>query len=341
MRLAVADLRPNPFRDTKHYPINQDKVDALVQSIKDTDFWDNLLARKANGVYELAYGVHRLQALKKSGVQEIDIPVRKLDDATMLKIMAHENQAEWSSSALIEQETIRAIIGAFAAGTVELESPKKGTTRGTIRIAPSFVTQPDGENSERPESFYTAGTVSQFLGGERAGWPDSKVEVILATLAAIEKGLVETEDFEGLSTHQAGMVAQQARRVEKETGETDLAKNIGKRLAHGMRSSGGRQPGRGGIPTQAITYHGAKRATDEMMGSHRRKTEPKKLPPIEKFADQVAHELLELPTPRMKEKLEALIKYREHLRAQDRRLVAGALRGLANRVEKYADRVEA
>ena len=92
MRIAVSDLNPNPFRDLKRYPIDQTKVDALVVSIKDTDFWDNLVARKcADGGYELAYGVHRLAALKKAGVKEVDIPVRKLDDTIMLKMMAHEN----------------------------------------------------------------------------------------------------------------------------------------------------------------------------------------------------------------------------------------------------------
>jgi len=345
MRIAVTDLRPNPFRNLKNYPIDQSKVDALAQSIKDTEFWDNLLARRGdNGAYELAYGVHRLQALKKSDIDEVDIPVRKLDDSTMVKIMAHENQVEWGSSSLIEQETIRTIVKALGEGKIELPKAVKGTSRGTVRRAPSFLVHADGdEDSERSESSYTAGTISKFLGGEKAGWPDHKIETILATLAVVEKGLIEESDLAGLTTGQAGQVAIQARRVEKETGKAGLAKAIGKRLAHGMRSATGR-PGRGSPPkgrTQAITYHGAKRAADEMMGSHRRKTEPQKLPPIEKFADQVAHELLELPSERMKEKLEALIKYREHLRAQDRRLVAGALRGLAKRVAKYADRLEA
>ena len=343
MRIAVTDLRPNPFRNLKNYPIDQSKVDALAQSIKDTEFWDNLLARRGdNGAYELAYGVHRLQALKKSDIDEVDIPVRKLDDSTMVKIMAHENQVEWGSSSLIEQETIRTIVKALGEGKIELPLPRAtGGGDGKLRYAPSF--QSVGAISERPEMGYTAATISNFLGGEKAGWPDHKIETILATLAVVEKGLIEESDLAGLTTGQAGQVAIQARRVEKETGKAGLAKAIGKRLAHGMRSATGR-PGRGSPPkgqTQAITYHGAKRAADEMMGSHRRKTEPQKLPPIEKFADQVAHELLELPSERMKEKLEALIKYREHLRAQDRRLVAGALRGLAKRVAKYADRLEA
>jgi hypothetical protein len=32
----------------------------------------------------------------------------------MMKMMIHENQAEWSSSALVDQESIRAVVNAFA-----------------------------------------------------------------------------------------------------------------------------------------------------------------------------------------------------------------------------------
>jgi hypothetical protein len=46
---------------------------------------------------------------KRAGVKEVDLPVRDLDDTTMARMMAQENMEEWDSSALVEQETIRAI----------------------------------------------------------------------------------------------------------------------------------------------------------------------------------------------------------------------------------------
>src|SRR5262245_25152839 len=138
MRLAVADLRPNPFRHLERYPIDRDKVDALKTSIKDTTFWDNLLARRQNGAFELAYGHHRLIALKELRVDEIDIPVRDLDDDHMAKIMSHENMEEWGHSSTIEQETVRAIIEGYAEGRLHLP-PVDGTGRGGLRVAPSFI----------------------------------------------------------------------------------------------------------------------------------------------------------------------------------------------------------
>jgi len=73
-------------------------VRTLVRSIQSSDFWDYVLARSSPtepGTYELAYGHHRLAALHeihgKRSTLMLDIPVRDLDDATMLKIMAGEN----------------------------------------------------------------------------------------------------------------------------------------------------------------------------------------------------------------------------------------------------------
>ena len=197
-------------------------------------------------------------------------------------------------------------------------------------------------DSGRPESSYTAASVSEFLGGGEA-WPTSKVEAILATLAAVEIALVEEGDLEGLSTYQAEQVARQTRRVAKETGDEKLAKNIGKRLASGMRSGTGQRPGVGGRKKeqqQAITYHGARRAADEMMGSRRRATTPKKMPDIETFAEQIVKDLASVPTDKMCEKLQALVQFRADLHPKTRSRLTSSLRSLAKRAGSWAEKME-
>jgi hypothetical protein len=80
-------------------------------------------------------------ALKATGLhrhREVDLPVRDLDDTTMALMMAQENMEEWDSSALVEQETIRAIVEGYAAGRIKLPRPDKKTPRNNIRYAPSF-----------------------------------------------------------------------------------------------------------------------------------------------------------------------------------------------------------
>lgn len=335
MKIAVRDLRPNPFRHLERYPLDPDKVDALVRSIKATEFWDNLLARKSGDTFELAYGHHRYAALKKAGVDEIDIPVRKLDDTTMVQIMALENMEEWGTNALVEQETIRSIVEALGEGRISLPACGKGA--GWIRIAPSFTPVPK-ETSGRPEVFYSAATLAKFTKK-----PEGRIEAILNTLAAIEKGLVEQEAFEGLSTYQAEAVASQARRVEKETGDTGLAKAIGSRLGSGMRSATGRPPGRGGktkAQHQAITLSQARGAADQMMASKRRKDAPKSYPSAGKAIPKLAGVIAELPSAAMVSKVQSVIEVRTEIHTKDRAMLVAALRGLAKRVTKLADKLE-
>ena len=96
MKIALKDIKPNPYRNLERYPLDQPHVDELVASIKATEagFWDNVLVRKVGDKYELAYGHHRLEAAKQAGLKEADFIVKKLSDEEMLKIMYLENKQD-------------------------------------------------------------------------------------------------------------------------------------------------------------------------------------------------------------------------------------------------------
>ena len=108
MKIRVSELEPNPFRRINQYPIEREKVEALKTSISETSFWDNMLVRKRNGKYQIAYGHHRLAALRELEVENVDVPVRELDDATMLRIMASENLEGWGTNPAVAIETVLA-----------------------------------------------------------------------------------------------------------------------------------------------------------------------------------------------------------------------------------------
>lgn len=106
MIIQVSKIDTNPYRHIEKYPINREKVEALKNSINQTGFWDNILLRPRGDRYQLAYGHHRLSAIKELGVETVDVPVRDLDDATMLRIMANENMDEWRASPAVINETV-------------------------------------------------------------------------------------------------------------------------------------------------------------------------------------------------------------------------------------------
>src|SRR5208282_2920505 len=182
---AVKDIQANPFRRMASYPINQTKVDALVASINKTGFWDNVVARNGNGKPEIAYGHHRLEALRqaKGPNYKVDLIVKNLPDEDMLRIMADENMEEWTSNAAVTIETVHAVVQAFADGKIELDEVdvnKPGINKGSIRYAPSFIL---GAVPVTGTAAYTTQTVADFLGWLKPnGNASDKVHNALAAL---------------------------------------------------------------------------------------------------------------------------------------------------------------
>ncbi len=106
--VKLDDINSNPHRNEESYVYDQGKIDSLKEKIQDTTFWENLLARKTKeGRIELAYGHHRIQALRQlvadgfEDYTEIKINVRphtQLTSERMLKIFAHENAEDWGEN---------------------------------------------------------------------------------------------------------------------------------------------------------------------------------------------------------------------------------------------------
>lgn len=179
MKVQIKHLEPNPYRDMENYPISEEKVQRLADSINQTGFWDNILARKSNGKIQIAYGHHRLIALRKvmKPNDEVDIPVKGLDDATMIKVMANENMEDWKTSPSVIDETVR-------------------VTKRFLEDHPEELKRlvPMGSNL----SVAGAGPITDFL-----GWNIYRVKHSLERLGLIDEGIVEPEAVKVLPTERA------------------------------------------------------------------------------------------------------------------------------------------
>jgi hypothetical protein len=343
MRIQTAELHPNPFRRLDRYPVNDEKIAALKRSITDTTFWDNLLVRRSpngKGGFEIAYGHNRLEALKQLKIGEIDVPVRDLDDTTMARIMSHENLEEWGHSSSIEQETVRAIVEAYAEGRIEFPPLKRSSgdgDGGSVRFAPAFKVGSPPQGGEHP---YSIATLATFL-----GWKEYKVDAALNALALIDDNLASETTFQGLTTKQAQTVTQQAKRALKETGDKQVAKSVAKHLSTGMRKATGKKAADGtDRQLQDVTIHNAKRVTDDLIGTKYKKTKPpksKKLPPIGRFAEGLAITLGKI-VPTHEAKIKQIIEFRgepSFSRASRNMLVKSMFR-LANDMMRFVKKLE-
>lgn len=184
MKIQVKQLQPNPFRNIKQYPIDRAKVEALKTSIKTTSFWDNILVRKKNGQCQVAYGHHRLVALQELKIKEIDVPVRVLDDATMLRIMAEEN-LNWSTGPAVINQTVLAV-----KEFLDSELAKHDTWNHLNKsIKMIFASNSQFENCKRNGIGQT--TILKFLGGN---WKQWMIQEALDTLKdeTIDREAVES-----------------------------------------------------------------------------------------------------------------------------------------------------
>jgi hypothetical protein len=191
------------------YPIDPAKVNALVESISQTDFWDNLLARPAGNEYkkltgdelveylkgvdsvpkdmeiELAYGHHRLEAVLKAGMKTIDIPVKVIDNEIMLQIMANENKGDWASNMAVILETVRQVRKTLHEQVSEFDD-----FEDYMEVYSFFKTQ---KNFTAAKSIGNIGyrRIHEFLGET---WSENDIRFADAVLKAIDEGIFDQED---------------------------------------------------------------------------------------------------------------------------------------------------
>lgn len=218
MKVKVKNLEPNPFRKIEKYPINREKINALKISIRETTFWDNILARPSgNSKRQIAYGHHRWIALRELGVKEVDIPIRKLDDATMLRIMANENMDAWSLTPVVVNETVLAAKEFLDGELRKTETFKDMATKSIRRLFDNAKSFFDAKRDGVGQT-----TILKFLGGNWKGW---MIGEALSTFDLDKKGKVDRQAVESLPT------VEQARVFKGAVGTYRIPKPAQKKLA--------------------------------------------------------------------------------------------------------------
>jgi hypothetical protein len=112
---------------------------------------------------QLAYGHHRWFALQELGIEEIDVPVRDIDDATMLRIMAEEN-LDWSTSPAVVIQTVQVAKEYLDA---ELAKEWKDSDK-SVRVL--FDSEHAYNQARRKEGGVGKPTILKFLGGNWKHW---------------------------------------------------------------------------------------------------------------------------------------------------------------------------
>lgn len=137
IKVALRDLRPNPFRKKINGgKLDPEKVERLEESVGLDGFWDCLVGRERDGKIEIAFGHHRVAAATNVLGKDYEtwISIDDLPRERMIRMMANENSASDGAS---EQDQIDMV----------------GLARNWLKRHPesckSFVTSETNEHSSR------------------------------------------------------------------------------------------------------------------------------------------------------------------------------------------------
>jgi hypothetical protein len=111
--VPVAAIRPNPHRNYKRNPIVPERVEMILESIKRTGFWENIVVRPhpdKPDFFQLAYGHARVEAVKRAKIAEVRIPVVPLSDYDMLVAMIDENETQQGALPQVAFENVEAAV---------------------------------------------------------------------------------------------------------------------------------------------------------------------------------------------------------------------------------------
>ena len=221
VNIKLSDIRPNPNRDLKFNPFNEEKITALMASIGETGFWTNVIVRKApdGKGYEQSYGHHRLEAAKRSGIKEADFVVRDLDENMMLKMMELENQEDYRYCPLSLLESCKAVVNALAAGRI---APFEHTLNmNEYRTAPKFIPVKGGLAESKLESAmqYTVLDVARYLGRTKVKdtQSDPRVNAALDALYLLEVHTITTSQVKNMNWSQLGRFVADAKAERERT----------------------------------------------------------------------------------------------------------------------------
>jgi flagellar biosynthesis GTPase FlhF len=161
--VPLSKIKDNPWRNRKRNPLDENRVEAIGESIGTTEFWVGVYGRELkDGTVEIAFGHHRVAAAKAEGLKEIPVEIQPFTNGDMLIRMSRENLRGDLVGTL---EVVEAAVKAIAAGDIQVPELASKTRKDALRYAPSFI--PGQEPSDRTGRShpYTADVVARFLGG--------------------------------------------------------------------------------------------------------------------------------------------------------------------------------
>ena len=231
--VPLAKIVANPFRDLTLFPLDEAQVEKLMRSMDRHGFFGGIRARQVDSLYQIGMGHHRVEAARRKKLGSIDIDIRDMSDADMIRLMTSENAIQAGSRAPAIMNEVSAAVGQLAMAV--LSSEMLSQIRESIpEIAQCFQNQraldaargtlENGEGIGEP-------LIRSYLGGgDPDDCPRSKHQ-ISDGLAALKSAGLYTKVISEVRDRIAAEAAEQERQAEQAEREAERAKSEAKSAA--------------------------------------------------------------------------------------------------------------
>lgn len=189
------DVVKNPFRDLRNYSYEEERLEQLMELITHNGFIPNVIGRVRDGKLQLAFGHHRVEALRRLGIKQAEFLVQDLNDAKMLRYLLMDNDTEFKHGLEVLFEAISGAVNGFADGTFKPYHIAGTTPYKYLRYAPSFLAGVGGKGVP-----YTTLSVAKQLGkvesnGRGGVRPTDEIKTVLFALECLENNIVSRGDI--------------------------------------------------------------------------------------------------------------------------------------------------
>lgn len=180
LEIPISQIRTNKYQPRTDF--KQDKLNDLVNSIREKGVVQPVLARKVQDGYELIAGERRLRAAKALGLEKIPAILRSATDVDMLEISLIENIQRQELNPMEEAIAYQRLVAEFSF-TQDAVAKVLGKDRSTVANCLRLLNLPKKIQDLISNGDITAGHAKAIL-----SLPTEEYRMRLATLI-VKKGL--------------------------------------------------------------------------------------------------------------------------------------------------------
>ena len=232
LEIAVSEIHPNKYQPRIDF--NQEKLNELVESIREKGIIQPVLVRKAGAGYELIAGERRWRAAKSLGLEKVPAIVKDVEDLDMLELSLIENIQREDLNPMEEAESLQKFITDFNF-TQERIAKVIGKDRSTVANILRLLGLPKKAQEFLSKNIITMGHAKAIL-----SLPNEMEQMRVCTLVA-KKGL-SVRQTEELAASRIKEVPGKAKELPKKEPaiadiEEKLQHSLGTRvkIAHGKK----------------------------------------------------------------------------------------------------------